>query len=222
VKPRAAISWSGGKDCCSALGRARATYDVVGMVTMFTEDGARTRSHGLRPEIVAAHAQRLGLQSVSGRCSWETYTDEYCRVLGTLVAGGVTHVIFGDIMFDSHRAWNERVCAAHGLTPVLPLWGEPTADLLVEFLASGGEACLITVRADVLDASWLGRTLSHDVMRELQARGLDPCGENGEYHTLVTGTPLFSSPLCIREQGRVRRGSCWSLDVSIDGHASSR
>src|SRR5689334_7707332 len=107
VKPRAAISWSGGKDCCTALLRTHADYDIVAMLTMFTDDGQRSRSHGLRPEIVAAHAERLGLTSVTGRCSWDSYTEEFGRMLASAANLGVSHVIFGDIMGDPHRAWDE-------------------------------------------------------------------------------------------------------------------
>ena len=117
MKPRAAISWSGGKDCCTALLRAAPAYDVVAMITMFNENGERSRSHGLRPQVVDAHAGRLGVTRLSGRCSWQTYTAEYIKVLEQVLALGVTHVIFGDIMFDAHRAWNEQVCAGHGLDP---------------------------------------------------------------------------------------------------------
>jgi uncharacterized protein (TIGR00290 family) len=216
-KPRAAISWSGGKDGCTALQRVAADVDVVAMITMLNEDGTRSRSHGLRPDVIAAQADRLGLAWVTGTCTWDTYTDEFCRCLGRLTKSGVTHVIFGDIMFASHRAWDERVCALEGLTPVLPLWGEPTDRLLHEFLESGGEARLVTVRAALLDESWLGRRLTTDMLPELLRHGVDPCGENGEYHTLVTNSRLFSSPLPIAAGGHVLRNGCWALDVTVAG-----
>jgi hypothetical protein len=122
LRPQAAISWSGGKDCCLAMLRAWDTVDFVAMVTMFTEDGERTRSHGLRPEIVAAQGRRLGLEPFSARCSWPTYTEQYTALLGRLAGQGVSHVVFGDIIGATHREWNERVCGAHGLAPVMPLW----------------------------------------------------------------------------------------------------
>src|SRR5713101_1841460 len=103
VLPRAAISWSGGKDSCAALQRVRPNYDIVCMVTMFDEDAERSRSHGLRPEVVAAHADRLGLHQVIGRCTWETYDTAFRGALAQIAARGVSHVIFGDIMFDEHR-----------------------------------------------------------------------------------------------------------------------
>jgi len=212
--PRAAISWSGGKDCCQALFRASAAFDVVVMVTMFDDAGARSRSHGLRPEVLDAQAERLGLPRLSGRCSWESYTDEYVQVLGRARALGVTHVIFGDIMFDAHRAWNEDVCLRSGLTPVLPIWGESTAALAREFVAAGGIARLITVRSP-LDASWLGRTMTNDAIVALEDLGADPCGENGEFHTVVTNCPGFSRPLELVSTEVVQRADCWALDVHV-------
>jgi diphthine-ammonia ligase len=222
VKPRAAISWSGGKDCCTALLRTCRDYDIVAAITMFAEDGERSRSHGLRPDVIAAHAERLCVRSLTGRCSWSTYTEEYVRVLGSAADAGITHVIFGDIMGDAHRAWDERVCAAHGLTPVLPIWGESTRTLVEEFIASGSTAVIVTARAAHLDQSWLGRTITLDAVRELEQLGVDPCGELGEYHTLVTGTPLFNAPLDLALGARELHSECWALDVSIVGAGLSR
>jgi uncharacterized protein (TIGR00290 family) len=229
VRPRAAISWSGGKDCCTALLRTHRDFDIVAMLTMFAEDGERSRSHGLRPDIIAAHAQRLGVTSLTGRCAWTTYTGEYGRMLASAAALGVTHVIFGDIMGDAHRAWDERVCATPGLTPVLPLWGESTRTLVEEFIGSGSTAVIVTARAAHLDESWLGRTITLDAVRELEALGVDPCGEYGEYHTLVTGTPLFNAPLELSLGAREMHSECWALDVHLGAtvrrptdHASRR
>ena len=215
MKPRAAVSWSGGKDCCTALLRTSGAYDVVATITMFAEDGERSRSHGLRPEVIGAHAHRLGVRNLTGRCSWSSYSDEYVRLLGEAKAMGITHVIFGDIMGDAHRAWDERVCSAHGLTPVLPLWGESTRQLVYEFIASGSTAVIVTARAAHLDASWLGRTITLECVRELEALGVDPCGEFGEYHTLVTNTPLFTVPLELSLGAREMHSDCWALDVTV-------
>jgi len=215
VTPRAAISWSGGKDCCTALLRTCRDYDIVATITMFAEDGQRSRSHGLRPDIIAVQAQRLGVFSLTGQCSWDDYTETYIRVLGSAAALGVTHVIFGDIMGDGHRAWDEQVCAAHGLTPVLPLWGESTRTLVEEFIASESTAIIVTARAAHLGESWLGRTISLDAVRELEAHGVDPCGEYGEFHTLVTNTRLFSAPLDVAFGSREMHSDCWTLDVSL-------
>ena len=214
-RPTAAISWSGGKDSCSALHRTVRQFDVVAALTMFDEAGARSRSHGLTPAIVAAQASCLGLRSITPRCSWETYDASFGAALAELAADGITHVIFGDIMFDEHRAWAERMCGTAGLTAVEPIWGEPTDAMLSEFLASGGEAIIVTARTPLLDESWLGRQLSIDMLDELARLGVDPCGERGEYHTLVTNSPLFRQRLGVRRCGHVLRSACWALDVEL-------
>jgi diphthine-ammonia ligase len=213
-RPRAAISWSGGKDCCTALHRAAAGFDVVCMLTMVNEDGSRSRSHGLRPEVLAAQAGRLGLPMITGACTWSTYTEEFVRALRRVADLDVTHVIFGDIMFDSHREWTEHVCQSAGLTAVQPIWGEPTDRLAREFVGGGGTARLVTVRPPRLDDTWLGRPLTVELLAELERRGVDPCGENGEYHSVVTNCRLFSAPLELVEGERVLRNGCWAIDLA--------
>ena len=221
MKPRAAVSWSGGKDSYLALHRSRSSYDVVALITMFDEDGTRSRSHGLRPQILEAQAERLGLPICKGRGSWATYEDGYLQALAVARALGISHVIFGDIMYDSNREFPERVCAANGLIAVEPLWGEPTDQLFREFVLTGADARIVTVRDNLLDASWLGRRLTLNLLADLEAAGSDPCGEHGEYHTVVVDAPAFSSPLDLVPLDQVSRGGCWALDFTIDEHATS-
>jgi len=216
ARPRAAVSWSGGKDSCAALRRARHTFDVRAMITMCDDDAGRSRSHGLRPEVLDAQAARLGLARITGRCAWSSYDAAFAGALEEAATSGITHVIFGDILFEEHRRWAERICATAGLTAVEPLWGESTDVLFDEWVSSGSDAVIVTARAEFLDESWLGRTLRPEMLAELRERGVDACGERGEYHTLVTGTPLFSVPLRWRSEGRVLRSGCWALDVMVD------
>src|SRR5437879_2860261 len=166
TKPRAAISWSGGKDSCAALSRALLSFDVVAMVTMFDEEAARSRSHGLRPRVVATQADRLGLRQVIGRCTWDSYNEQFLDALGQLTSDGITHVVFGDILFEEHRQWADRMCEPHGLIAVEPLFGCSTTTLFNEWIASKGEASIVTARCEFFDASWLGRSLSADLLPE--------------------------------------------------------
>ena len=216
AKPRAAVSWSGGKDSCAALARSLPNFDVVAMLTMCDEEAARSRSHGLRPEVLSAQAERLGLTRMVGACTWATYDAAFAAALETLAADGVTHVIFGDILFDEHREWAERQCASQGLTAVEPLFGYATTALFEEWIASGSQAVIVTARAPLLDATWLGRPLHHGMLGEFTERGIDPCGERGEYHTLVVDSPLFSAPLRVSFGEAVQRADCWALDVTVD------
>jgi diphthine-ammonia ligase len=190
------------------------------MLTMFDEDAARSRSHGLRPEVLEAQADRLGLRRMIGRCSWETYDAAFSGGLAALAEDAITHVIFGDILFEEHRRWAERICEPHGLTAVEPLWGASTESLFEEWIASGGEALIVTARAAFLDESWLGRQLTRDILPELKRLGVDPCGERGEYHTVVTQSPLFSSPVRLNAHGHHQRSGCWALDLGVDDAAS--
>jgi diphthine-ammonia ligase len=220
-KPRTAISWSGGKDSCAALTRALATHDVVAMVTMFDDEAARSRSHGLRPEVLAAQANRLGLRRITGRCTWQTYDEAFSNALATLAAESITHVIFGDILFEEHRLWAERMCEPHGLTAVEPLFGCSTDALFEEWVASGADAVIVTARAEFLDETWLGRPLRRELLSEFTRLGVDPCGERGEYHTVVTNTPLFDAPLLLTTLGHVQRSGCWALDLAVDDAAGA-
>jgi len=213
VIPRAAISWSGGKDSCAALHRTHNDYDVVAMLTMCDETVERSRSHGLRPEVLDAQAERLGLRRVSRGCSWPTYNVAFSDALAELARDGITHVIFGDILFDEHRRWAEAMCAPHGMVAVEPLFGSSTTALFADWIASGGEAVIVTARAQFLDETWLGRPLRSDMLDALVRLGVDPCGERGEYHTVVTNSPLFTRPLALEYGPKVQRSGCWALDV---------
>ena len=185
------------------------------MITMFDEDAERSRSHGLRPEVLAAQADRLGLRRITGRCTWQTYDAAFGDALRKVKADGVTHVIFGDILFGEHRAWAEGQCAAHGLTAVEPLFGSSTLTLFHEWTASGADAIIVTARAEFLDETWLGRPLRREMLGELTRLGVDPCGERGEYHTAVTNSPLFSSPLDVVHGERVLHSGCHALDLNV-------
>jgi len=217
MRPRAAISWSGGKDSCAAYHRARHSFDLVTAITMFNEDGTRSRSHGLRPEILAAQVERLGLQAITQTCAWDTYDKAFDRALEAAAAMRVTHVIFGDILFDEHREWAERMSAGRGLTAIEPLWKESTTALYQSFLASGTRARIVTVRSSKLDESFLGRDLAEDLLGEFVARDVDPCGERGEYHTVVTACEAFTRPLHVRALGRATNSGCVAEDLVLDG-----
>ena len=212
---KAAVSWSGGKDSYLALHRVAGSFDVQALLTMFTEDGTRSRSHGLRPEVVTRQASLLNLPLVSGRGSWKTYEEEFKRELRKLAGDGFSHVIFGDIFLDEHKMWVERVCSECGLEAVEPLWAEQTTALLREFLATGAQAQIVATKAALLDDRWLGARLCEQMLPNFESLGVDACGERGEYHTLVFASPRMSSPLELREVGRLMHDGYWMLDLEL-------
>ena len=187
---RCIVSWSGGKDSTLVLDRLRRqAVEVVGLLTMFSPETGTSRSHGLPRDLLAALADAHGLPLHVEHGTWADYEKQFKRVLGDLVQQGIECAAFGDIYLDDHRLWVERVCREVGCEALEPLWGENTATLAEEVLGRGFRPLVCTVRSDRLDASWLGQPLDRRFLDHLKERGVDPCGEQGEYHTVVVEGP---------------------------------
>ncbi|MGH8162661.1 MAG: adenosine nucleotide hydrolase [Gammaproteobacteria bacterium] len=221
TKARAAVSWSGGKDCALALHRARARFDIVGLLTVFTADGSRTRSHGLRPEVIRAQAEALDLPLLTTDAAWSSYEARFERLLnGAKHDWHIDHVIFGDVFPDAHKRWTEGICGRAGLAAFEPLWGESTAALSEEFIAGGGRAKIVAAREDRLGEAWLGREIDHETLDALRGLGVDPGGENGEFHTVVTHFP-DGGEIALHKLGTRAHGGCRLLDLTL-AHPSER
>jgi uncharacterized protein (TIGR00290 family) len=213
---RCMVSWSGGKDACLAMHRAVACgARVETLVNMKVEGGDRSRSHGLRSGVIEAQARALGMKLDGGPTSWEDYEERFVGVLRKLKDQGIAAGIFGDIDLQGHLDWEQMVCRRAGVIPVLPLWKGERMELVRELLQAGFEARIVAVRAGVLSPDYLGRILSLDLAEEFQNRGLDACGENGEFHTVVTDGPLFAHPVEILPGERVRKTGHWFLDFEV-------
>jgi len=223
MKPAAAgepsvlcCSWSGGKDSCLALHRMLAQGGQLAcLVTMFTEDGQRSRSHGLAREVLEAQAAAIGVPLLSAAATWEEYERSFVDLLGAAKARGAGMAVFGDIDIPRHREWEENVCRQAGLTPALPLWQQDRMALLEEWWAAGFEARIVVAREGLVDRRYLGRVLDRQTAEELAATGIDPCGENGEFHTVVTGGPLFRWPVELELREQVRYSDCWFQDLAL-------
>jgi uncharacterized protein (TIGR00290 family) len=215
LKPVAAVSWSGGKDSCLALLAGSAEFDVRHALTMLDETGERSRSHGLRPEIVAAQVAALGHRWIARRCSWPTYEAQFIDALRELATEGTTHLICGDVFGPPHKDWVEGVCREAGLVAVEPLWGRSTTELAHSFIDGGGIALICAVSAEVLGAEWLGKTLDRQTIEAFRKLGIDPGGENGEYHTVVTSCAAFSRQLAVTVGERVLRDGYWAADMLL-------
>lgn len=209
-------SWSGGKDSCLALYRAlRAGAKPAFLLSMLREDGARSRSHGLMPEILQAQAASLGIPLITRNTSWADYEAVFIAALRDLREAGVPAGVFGDIDLEEHRLWEEKVCSSAGIEAILPLWKTPRLALLDEFLALGFEATIVATNDEKLGQDYLGRLLDRDLVRELERLGIDPSGEEGEYHTVVTDGPIFSEPLVLGLREGMFHSGYWFLDVMI-------
>lgn len=212
-------SWSGGKDSCFACYRAvldglRVSY----LLNMITEDGRRSCSHGLSAELIAAQSEAIGIPILQRRTAMERYEEEFKSAIHEFQKVGVEGGVFGDIDFDEHREWVDRVCQETHVQAFLPLWGCDQRQILKEFMSSGFEAILVAVKAELLGEEWVGRGLDSTFVTHVsdlkQKFDISLCGEAGEYHTFVVDGPLFKKRIEILESSKVQRNGYYFLDVS--------
>jgi len=201
-----AISWSAGKDSWLALTRAREQGLAVDtFVTMCDEDGA-SKSHALPPDLIDAQVHALGGTSLSVRVAPGEYAARFDACLRALAASGHTHMVFGDIDLQAHRDWLAPACERAGLAALFPLWCEPRAALARELVTRGVQARVVCVDTRWLDASFCGGRYDAAFLARLPA-DVCPCGEDGQFHTFVTGGPGFIAALEISDGGQRRVAS---------------
>ena len=200
---RVALSWSGGKDAAWALHRLRQlpAVEVVALVTTVVSAFGRVAMHGVRAELVRAQARAVGIQLVEVPLSWPSTNAEYEQRVGAALAGlrtslGVTHVAFGDLFLADVRAYRERMLAGTGLTPLFPLWLEPTDRLMETMLREGVEARIVCLDPLRVGRELAGRALDAELLAGLPA-AVDPCGERGEFHTFVSAGPMLREPVAV-------------------------
>jgi diphthine-ammonia ligase len=211
-------SWSGGKDCCLALYRAEsAGLDVRYLANTVTEDGKRSRSHGIAAEVIQMQSQAIGIPLVQRRATRENYEAEFINMLRAFKQEGIDGGVFGDIDFNEHREWIDRVCQKADITPHLPLWLESQDKLVREFIDSGFEAIVVAAKADLFGEEVLGQKIDRNFLQQLEEMSqtipITPCGESGEYHTLVIDGPIFKKRLEILETSKVLREGRRFLEI---------
>ena len=220
-RAKALISWSSGKDSAFALHEVlRASeFDVVGALTTVTETFARVSIHGVRQEILLAQLDAAGLPPrvvpIPYPCPNEIYEARIGEAVAGAVREGITHIIFGYLFLEDIRAYREQKLAGTGITPLFPLWERPTSALAQDMIASGFEAYIATVDLRRLPAEFAGRKFDAQLLADLPA-GIDPCGENGEFHTCVVAGPIFSRRLAVVPGERVERDGYAYCDLVME------
>jgi uncharacterized protein (TIGR00290 family) len=210
-----ALSWSGGKDACLALHRCRAAgADCRALITVMGGNGERSLAHGLRREVLQAQTEALGLPWIAKVKGPDGYEPALRAALAEARALGAGAAAFGDIDLEAHRDWEARVVAEAGLDHWLPLWGQDRRGLVDETLAAGYRAMIVALRPEALPVDFLGRILDPGLLDAIAARGVDPSGEDGEFHTLVVDGPAFRRPLAVRAAGRADDGPYAVLDLA--------
>lgn len=208
----ALLSWSGGKDAAWALHvlRQRGELDVVGLVTTVTEGFERISMQGIRVEVLLQQAQATGLPVLQARipqgCDNATYEVAFASALERARERwpGLSDIAFGDLFLADIKAWRDAFCARLGWQPHYPLFGSDTTQLAHEMFDGGLRARLCCVDTTQLDAAFAGRDFDAGLLADLPPR-IDPCGENGEFHTCVSAGPMFAAPLDLQRGDTVLR-----------------
>ena len=209
-----AVMWSGGKDSALALARCRQQgADVRWLVTVHDDITRRVRFHATPIATIARQAAAAGVDHIAVPTSWAAFDAALASTLADLVRRGCTGLVFGDIHLADVRAWYEDRSRAAGLEHLEPLWGESPLVLLREFVGIGGRAVLTCVDSSALDPEWLGRVIDDQFVRDIVATGIDPCGENGEYHSFAFEGPFFSRPVSWRLGDRRSDGRFAQVDL---------
>jgi uncharacterized protein (TIGR00290 family) len=214
-----AVSWSTGKDSAWMLHTLNSQYAgcVGGLLTTLNEAFDRVAMHAVRRELVEAQAEAAGVPLYAIDLPWPCSNDVYeARMAGAvarLEADGFTHIAFGDLFLEDVRRYREERLGGTKLTPLFPLWKtKSTTDLAEEMIAGGLRACLTCVDPRVLPVEFAGRAFDRTLLSELPA-GVDPCGENGEFHSFVSDGPMFSHAIPVQIGERVERDGYVFADV---------
>jgi uncharacterized protein (TIGR00290 family) len=212
MKPKAIVSWSGGKDCLLALWHARSTFDIVALVTTVTRDFERISMHGVRVELLRRQAESLGIAltmvEIPHPCTNVIYEQAMRDAWADAQKHGVEAVICGDLFLEDVRRYREeRLFGPQAC--VFPLWRRPTKEVAREFLDQGFRAALCCVDTQALPGDFAGREYDDELLRDLPAN-VDPCGENGEFHTFVYAGPLFKAPIAFQRGEIVLRDGRFS------------
>jgi diphthine-ammonia ligase len=207
-----ACSWSGGKDSCYALIKSiEQGSQLKVLVNMMNENGKISRSHGLPLEVLQQQAERMNVPVVAIPTSWDDYRKHFVEALQQVKAQhGVEAMVFGDIDLQPHRDWEEMVCDEAELQAVLPLWQQDRRKLVNEMIEHGIEAMIVSCNTQ-MGEEFLGRSITHELVEELERLGIDACGENGEFHTVVVNCPLFKSAIQLPGYKKILHDNYWFL-----------
>jgi uncharacterized protein (TIGR00290 family) len=212
----ALVSWSGGKDSLYATMQAMEQgYQPQVLLNVLNEEGAFSRSHRIPKTLLEKQAQLFQKPIHLISASWQDYEREFTAALHTLKKEyHLEYALFGDIDLQAHRDWEENVCTRAGLQAVLPLWQQDRKALVLQMLQSGIQMMIVSCN-ESMSERFLGKTLTTELVTELEHLGIDPCGENGEFHTLVTHCPLFQKPMLIQVVQTLKHENYWFADLAL-------
>jgi uncharacterized protein (TIGR00290 family) len=209
-------SWSGGKDGCFAYYKAaKSGLDIVSLIT-FMQSEAMTNFHGLRADLLDAQVKAIDVPLSKQVTTPETYEKQFKETLTQFKTKGVEGIVTGDIyeVSQHEERWLERICREVGYIPIRPLWQGNTTEIFKDFVKAGFKATVVRTKLSILGEEWLGRQLDEEFLADiLKLKGVDPCGEGGEYHTVVTDGPFFKESIVLNETEKTSRGQFGRLEI---------
>mgnify|MGYP003393573967 CR=1 FL=1 len=220
MKPKALIAWSSGKDSTWALYQARLAgeFEIVGALTTITENFDRVSMHGVRRDILEAQVEAAKLPLIPVMipfpCPNEIYELRMGEATKAANAAGVTKIVFGDLFLEDIRAYREEKLRGTGIEAVFPLWKIPTGSLARDMIAGGLKARVVALDPARVPRELAGKTFDEKLLTALPA-GVDPCAENGEFHTCVVGGPLFENDLEVKAGEVVERDGFVFADLML-------
>ena len=203
-------SWSGGKDSCLALYKAlKDGYEVKKLINFISRDLNRCCFHGVTPDIIKLQGELTGIPVLQPKVTddMENYEREFKE--GVKAVKGIDSMIFGDIYLQEHLDWIIRVCKDMNISPVEPLWGLEAETIAKEFVELGFKTIIISAQAGKIGKEFVGREFDKKMIEEFKKLGVCPCGENGEFHTLVIDGPLFKQPIKIKKAETLFKKGFW-------------
>jgi diphthine-ammonia ligase len=203
-------SWSGGKDSCLACYLAIKNGMNVSHLVHFDRPN---NLHGVDPAMIRLQAELAGVPMIQRRVAQEDFEREFRMTVKDIKKEGVTGMIFGDIYLEPHKEWVDRTCGELGIEPVEPLWGMNSECVIMDFLDAGFETIVASGDQKLIDKKYIGKKMDLEFIEYLKTRNLDVCGENGEFHTFVTGGPLFKGRIEIMSSEVTSRDGFWFLDA---------
>ena len=215
------MSYSGGKDSALALYRMLSEKNTpVALLTTINMEQKRSWFHGLQKELLEAVSKSVGIPLITCECLPDDYEKSFEEGLLKAKGLGATACVFGDIDISGHRQWNEARCMNTDMKCILPLWNENREELVVELIELGFKALIKTIQCDMLNESFLGKTLSISLLEQIKLTGSDVCGENGEYHTFVYDGPIFQAQIPIVAKGIIDFNTHKAIDISVSNIAT--
>ncbi len=212
-------SWSGGKDSCLACYKAiQQGYKIKYLLNFISREFKRCCFHGIEAGLIKLQSELIGIPLSQHEVSadMKEYEKEFKAAVGVLTGKDIGTMVFGDIYLDEHKDWVERVCSDINIKPIEPLWNNPPSDILQEFIDLGFKALVVSCQADKFGKDFVGKEVNKDLLKELKSRNICPCGENGEFHTLVVDGPIFKRRIEILESEPVLKENFWKywfLDI---------